>query len=123
MGNNPVNLALRFVLEITALVIAGYWGFYFHEGFMGYLVGIGTPLLMGTVWGVFAVANDPSRSGKTVIPTPGWVRLFIELTYFGFASYALYTTENKLCACFFASITIIHYLISYDRVKWLMTQK
>lgn len=122
MSNHPINLGVRFILEITALIIVGYWGFHFYNGFMGYLVGIGTPLLMGTIWGVFAVANDPSRSGKTVVNTPGFLRLCIELAYFGFSSYAFFSMEFRTLGFVFTAVVLIHYIVSYDRIKWLLSQ-
>ena len=32
MASHPLNLAVRFLLEIAALVAIGYWGFSQHSG-------------------------------------------------------------------------------------------
>jgi len=122
MSTNPINLAVRFLLEITTLFASGYWGFKMHSGFMKYVWMIGLPLFMAAIWGIFAVAGDPSRSGKTVIPTPGLIRLIVELGYFGFGAWAIYMTGQKNFALIFALVCIIHYLISYDRIMWLLKQ-
>jgi hypothetical protein len=122
MSSNPINLIVRFLLEVITLVVVSYWGFYTYNGFIAYLIGIGTPIAMATIWGVFAVANDPSRSGKTVVNTPGIVRLLIELVYFGIATYAFYATGYILYGYIFTTIVIIHYFFSYDRIKWLLKQ-
>ncbi|MCB0497413.1 MAG: YrdB family protein [Cyclobacteriaceae bacterium] len=121
MGKHPLNLALRFLLEITTLIVTGYWGFHLYSGFLKYLIGIGSPLLLGIIWGVFAVPNDPSRSGKTVVNTPGIIRLIIELAFFGFGAYAFYQVNMVTYSYIFASVTLLHYLLSMDRIKWLLT--
>ncbi len=90
MSNNPINLALRFLLELAAIAS---------------LV-ISVPVLFASIWGIFAVKGDPSRSGKTVIQTPGWARLILEILLFTIAGLAL-----------------LHYIISYDRVIWLLKRK
>ena len=79
MGSHPVNLLLRFLLELCVLAVAGYWGWSVSEGFTRFLLLLGVPLLLAVVWGTFAVPSDPSRSGRAPIPVPGVVRLLIEL--------------------------------------------
>jgi hypothetical protein len=34
MANHPINLALRFLLELAAWGSMGYWGWQTHEGVM-----------------------------------------------------------------------------------------
>ena len=43
MGQNPLNLALRFILEILALVAIGYWGWTTNTGALRYLLTFGAP--------------------------------------------------------------------------------
>ena len=43
MGSHPLNLALRFLLEIAALVAIGYWGFSQHAGIWRFVMGLGGP--------------------------------------------------------------------------------
>ena len=45
MGQNPINLALRFFLELAGLYCMGYWGWTRHNGVLRYLLVIGLPLL------------------------------------------------------------------------------
>lgn len=89
LGGHPLNLGLRFILEMTALFSLALWGWTQHEGWLRYLLAVGLPILFALIWGVFAVPNDPSRSGKTVVVTSGWIRLIIELTLFGSGVWAL----------------------------------
>jgi protein involved in polysaccharide export with SLBB domain len=62
MGQNPLNLALRFVLEIVALIAVGYWGWTAATGVLGYVLAIGLPLLAAVFWGTFRVPGDDSGS-------------------------------------------------------------
>jgi hypothetical protein len=79
MGSNPINLALRFILEIAALFALGYWGWTQHDGVWRFVWGIGLVILAAVIWGTFAVPDDPSRSGNAPVPVPGALRLVIEL--------------------------------------------
>ena len=122
MSSHPLNLALRFLLEIAALVAIGYWGFSQHAGIWRFIIGIGGPLLAAALWGAFAVPDDPSRSGKAPVPVPGILRLALELALFGLAAWALYDTGSPVLALVLAITTVIHYVLSYDRIAWLIGQ-
>jgi hypothetical protein len=120
MGSHPLNLALRFLLEVAALVAIGYWGFDQYDGIWRFVVGIGGPVIAALIWGTFAVPEDPSRSGRAPVPIPGVLRLVLELSLFGFAVWALNDAGSPILALILASITIVHYALSYDRVAWLV---
>lgn len=122
MGSHPINLAIRFLLELAAMIAIGYWGWTQHEGFLKYLLAIGGPILAAVLWSTFAVPDDPSRSGKAPVPVPGIARLALELALFAFAAWALYDAGNSLLALIVAAIVVIHYAISYDRIAWLLRQ-
>ena len=122
MSNHPLNLALRFILEITALVAFAVWGWNNFPGSWRILAAIGLPLFFATVWGVFAVKGDPSRSGKTVVPTPGWVRLLLEFLFFGLAALALFDLGFNIAGLVVSILVLLHYGFSYRRVVWLLKQ-
>jgi len=123
MVKNPLNLALRFLLEMAALLAIGYWGFDQHSGVWRFVLGLGGPIIAAAVWATFAVPADPSRSGEAPVPVPGAVRLFIELSLFGLAAWALYDAGSPALGLILAGLTVVHYAISYDRVAWLLRQK
>ena len=123
MGSHPINLGLRFLLEMLALAIYAYWGWNAIDGALGYVFAIGLPLIAAVIWGTFAVLDDPSRSGKAPVPVAGIVRLMVELAFFAVAAYALFFTGNEQLAWIFAGVIVIHYVISYDRIAWLLAQK
>jgi uncharacterized protein DUF2568 len=119
-SKHPVNLAFRFILELTTLATVAIWGFFAYDGLYAYGIGLGAPILMATVWGVFAVPNDPSRSGKTVIKTPGILRMLLEVLFFLIGSYTLYSLNYLFLFYGFSISVFLHYLLSLDRIKWLL---
>jgi membrane protein YdbS with pleckstrin-like domain len=120
MASNPINLALRFILEIAALFSLGYWGWTQHDGIWRFVWGFGLVVLAAVVWGTFAVPEDPSRSGKAPVPVPGTVRLVIELVLFAAGTWAFFAADRPLWALALGILTVIHYALSYDRIIWLL---
>lgn len=122
MGSHPVNLAVRFLLEMSALASIGIWGWKQSNGWLRFVLALGIPIIFATIWGTFAVPDDPSRSGKAPIVIRGIIRLAIEIGFFASATWSLYNMGfNKLSAAF-GIIVVLHYTISYDRIKWLISQ-
>jgi hypothetical protein len=122
MSKHPVNLALRFILEITALIVFAIWGWNKGSGWLGVVLAIGLPVFFATLWGVFAVKDDPSRSGKTVVPTKGFLRLLLEILFFGLAALALFDLGFHIAGVAISILVLLHYAFSYDRIVWLMKQ-
>ena len=120
---HPLNLALRFLLELAAILTFGYWGHSLTETGIRILLAVLFPLLFAVLWGVFAVKGDPSRSGKTVVQTPGIIRLALELGLFGAAAWMLLDLDLTWMALVFGSAVVIHYFLSFDRIAWLLKQK
>ena len=119
MSQNPLNLAARFILEILALVAFGAWGRAQSQGALGLILMILVPLLAAIAWGTFNVKGDPSRSGKAPVPVPGIVRLLLELVFFGLATLALFSL-NPTCGWIYGLVVLAHYILSYDRILWLL---
>ena len=122
MGSHPINLAIRFLLEIAALLAMGVWGWQQSEGWFRFVLALGIPIILAVIWGIFAVPNDPSRSGAAPIAVPGILRLVIELAIFVFATWALYDLGYTSLSWILGIIVAIHYITSYDRILWLVTQ-
>ena len=120
MGSNPINLLLRFLLELAALFSYGCWGWNAGDRWFRYLLMILAPLVGAMVWGTFTVPNDPSRSGKAPVPVPGWLRLILELTIFGFACLALAVSGLGVFAWILGVLVLFHYGFSVDRIHWLL---
>jgi len=123
MSKHPVNGVIRLLLELTAISTFGVWGYHQADSGIRILLAILLPIGFALFWGVFAVRNDSSRSGKTVVPTPGWIRLLLELCLFTGATLMLHDLENVMVGWIFGMVVVVHYLISYDRIAWLLKQK
>ena len=120
MSKNPINLGVRFILELAALFAIGYWGWTQHSGLLQWLLGIGLPVLAAAAWGTFRVPDDPREPPITV---RGWVRLLLEIAYFGGAVIGLVAANQPTAALILGSVTLAHYLLSYDRIVWLLTER
>jgi hypothetical protein len=122
MSSHPVNLTGRFLLELCALASAGYWGWTRSTGPLRFLFALGVPVLLALVWGIFAVPDDRSRSGRAPVPIPGVARLVLELAVFAFAAWALYVAGRPALALILVTLVAAHYAVSYDRIAWLLKQ-
>lgn len=120
MGSHPVNLAIRFALELAALAGMGMWGWQQGQGATRYVIGLGTPLIAATLWGTFAVPDDPSRSAVAPVPIGGMLRLGIEFAFFAFAVWAFHANGKTGASVILAMAIAAHYAVSYDRVAWLL---
>ena len=120
MGSHPANLAIRFFLELMALVAMGFWGWRQGGGMTRYVLAALVPLAAADLWGIFAVPGDPSRSGSPLVAVPGALRLGLEAAFFAFAVWALYRLGNISLARTTAAALAVHYAVSYDRLAWLI---
>jgi hypothetical protein len=120
MGSHPANLAIRFLLELTALVAMGIWGWHQSGSLSRYVFALLTPIAAATMWGVFAVPGDPSRSGTAPVAVPGALRLGIEALFFAFGAWALYQSGSQILGIILAVAVAAHYAASYDRIGWLL---
>ncbi|MCB9143385.1 MAG: YrdB family protein [Anaerolineales bacterium] len=122
MGQNPLNLAFRFLLEILALLAVGYWGWVEHTGLLRILLAVGLPVLAAVLWATFRVPGDASASGRAPVAVPGWLRLLLELGLFAAATWGLFGAGATTAATILGLAVVVHYAISYDRVLWLLRQ-
>ena len=120
MSGNPVNLGQRFLLELTALAAASYWGWTYFAGPLGIVSAVVFPVAAAVLWGTFAVPNDPSRSGSAPVAVPGAARIVLELAFFALPALGLYTSGATQLSILFSSVVLVHYVVSYDRVIWLI---
>ena len=121
MGSHPLNLAIRFLLEIAALTAIGMWGWQYGSGtWLRFILVISLPIIAAAIWGIFNVPNDPSRSGAAPIVVPGIIRIAIELAIFSLATWALYELAYPQLSWLLGGLVSLHYLVSYDRILWLI---
>ena len=122
MATHPLNLAVRFLLELSALSALGLWGWRHGDGVWRFVIAAAIPLIAAALWGTFAVPGDPSRSGSAPVPVAGLLRLALEIGFFASATWALYDLKYAVLTAVFGAAVVIHYLLSYDRVSWLISQ-
>ena len=122
MGSHPINLIFRFILELCALISIGIWGSKQVDGSFKLALSIGIPIIIAFIWGIFAVPNDPSRSGKAPVAVSGIVRLLIEFAIFAFAVWSLYSIGFISLSGILGIALLVHYSLSYDRIIWLLNQ-
>jgi hypothetical protein len=118
-GFHPANLAFRFVLEIAALIAIGVGGYNLARGFAAWILAIGLPLIAAVAWGTFNVPGDGSRSGEAPVEVPGAVRLLLELVFFSTAVVLLWFV-SPVAATLLGLGVLVHYLLSIDRIRWLI---
>ncbi|MBS1902933.1 MAG: YrdB family protein [Bacteroidetes bacterium] len=114
---NPINLGVRFLLELCILAALAYWGWNKFSGSLGVLFSVLLPVVGATLWGTFRVPDDP---GRATVAIRGWLRLLLELLLFTAANAALFDLQLTTSAWAMLVITVVHYAISYDRIRWLL---
>ncbi|HVZ38079.1 MAG TPA: DUF2568 domain-containing protein [Candidatus Kapabacteria bacterium] len=116
MSRNPLNLLLRFLLELAALASDAYWGYAVHTGVARWVLAAVLPLAAATLWGVFRVPNDPN---KPPVAVSGRLRLALEFAVFATAVAAAFGAISATAALAFGLVVLAHYGISYDRTLTL----
>ena len=109
------------MLELSALVAMGAWGWGEGIGWYKSVFALVTPIIAASIWGIFNVLDDPSRNGRAPIAVSGNVRLVIELLFFFVAAWMLYDVGYAIFGLALIVITILHYLASYRRIIWLIS--
>ena len=117
---NSANLALRFFLEITALAGFGVLAWSLSEGWWRYLAVVVVLGILMTLWGVFTVPGDPSRSGGAPVPVSGLLRLVLELTILLGGGCAFYFSGYTRFGFLIVFLVLVHYALSGDRIAWLL---
>lgn len=115
-----LNLALRFLLELAALGGFALLAWRTTNGGWRVVAVIVACSLMMTLWGVFNVPDDPSRSGHAPVAVPGVVRLLLELFILFGGAAAFYLAGAVLTAGVMAALLVLHYGLSVDRIIWLL---
>ena len=55
LGAHPLNLAVRFLLEVAALLSMGIWGWRYGEGWVRLVLAALIPIAAAALWGTFSV--------------------------------------------------------------------
>ncbi len=102
-----INVGMRFLLELCVLAAVGYWGFKTGSGwFLKILLGIGAPLLIAVLWGMFAAP-------KAAYHLQGLMLIGFEALIFGSGVAALVTTKNDALGWAFAIVVVINRVMMF----------
>jgi uncharacterized protein DUF2568 len=97
----PLNLALKFLLELAALAAFGLWGASIASGPLAVLLAITLPVAVAAGWGTFAAPRARRR-------LPLRLRAPFELAVFGLAALALWQAGSLAWAAAFAAIAAVN---------------
>ncbi len=114
------NLALRFALEVAALIALGIAGWKLGAGGLRWALAVGIPVAAAVAWTTFNLPDDPSRSGEAPIEVNGWTRLAVELVVLGGGAVAIWYAGQPAIALGYAALIVVQYTTSLDRVGWLV---
>lgn len=118
MTRHDLDRALCAVLEGTAILAYGYWGWAVHDGWARYAWAVGAMIVAATVWDVFRVPGDGLRPR---VPVPGGVRLIIEAAFFTGVAASLAVGRPGLGIAY-AILVAIHYTVTHERLAWLLRE-
>ena len=117
MSQNPINLVLRFALELCMLAALAYGGWAVVPFPACYAAAVLLPLAGAAAWGAFRVPGD---GGKPRVVVSGRVRLALEAVLFTLATALLAAAGRPYLALAFAAVTTAHYAASHDRIAALL---
>lgn len=99
-----LNAALRFGLEVTALIVLAVWGWRSGSGFTAVLLAAGAPLLAALLWGTLVAPR-----ARWFLPLPG--RLAVEVLVFGSAIAASMQLGHPLAALVLGALAAVNSLL------------
>ena len=100
------NLALRFLLELSALAATAYWGFATASGLTQWVLGLGAPALIAVIWGLFV-----SPKAKVELPRPA--QFAIELLVFAAAALALIVADQPVLGIVLGGLELVSGTLNY----------
>lgn len=102
-----LNLALAFVLELCLLAALGYWGWQTGGTLpVQIALGIGAPLLVAIVWGIFAAPASRRRLKQP------WLTL-LKIVLFGAGAFALFVVGQTMLAVFFILLFGVNLVLAF----------
>lgn len=106
-----LNLALKFLLELTALVALGIWGARVANGGAGVLLAIALPVSVAVLWGFLAAPKAPRR---LALP----LRAPFELGVFALGVLALWRAASATSAAVVAVLVVANALLLTAFNQW-----
>lgn len=104
-------VGVRALLEVGVLLAVGYWGFTTTEGLLAVALGLGAPLAVAAVWGVF---GSPKASRPVGEP---W-RLLLSLALFTAGAGALVAAGRPVLGAGLGVVAAVDTAVVY-RFGWV----
>jgi hypothetical protein len=95
------NLALKFLLELTALAAFAFWGTTVDGNVVAGLLGIAAPLAVIVLWGIFGAPKSRRR-------LPIRARVLFELAVFALAAAALFAADTAVAGIVFVAAVLVN---------------
>ena len=108
-----LNLALKFLLELSALAAFGLWGASLSDGATAVLLAIGLPALAAGLWGTLAAPR--ARRRLSLRP-----RVLFEQGFFLAAGIALWRVGGATAAAVFVAIVLVNAFLLTIFDQWEM---
>lgn len=115
----PIDLALRAILEIAAVLGLLLGGLGSVSGAMGLVLALAVAAGAGALWATFRVPDDP---GPSPWPIPGSARLALELVLLGLGALGWLLAGWLVVGLMTGVLIVLHYLMTAPRVRWLLEQ-
>lgn len=109
-----------FLLEIGMWASFAWIGWSAGNGATRWLFAIGFASAAILIWGVFRTPGMPPAGKPGVYPTPGPVRLVLEVGLFLLAGFGLWVTGSRWIAETLWTFAVLIYLLSFSRIRWLL---
>lgn len=107
-----INITTSFLLELAMLASLGYWGFYGEKSVLAkWMLGIGIPLLIAIVWGIFFAPNAVRRLNSTS-------GTLLSLLLFLLSAAALFYAQHPTLAIIFALTAIANRVLTLVWKQW-----
>jgi hypothetical protein len=102
-----LNLLVRFLIELCMLAAVGYWGFKTQSGWVTKsLFGIGLPVLIATLWGLFIAP-------KAAYPLRGASYLTLELVLLFSGTAALFASGKPTLGWAYTLTVIVNRILIF----------
>ena len=102
-----LNMAVAFILELAMLAAFAWWGFHTGDStIVRILLGIGVPVLVAVIWGIFMAPNS-SRRFK------GAAYLLLKIVLFGLAVAALVAVGQMILGIILGVVFLVNTVLLY----------
>ena len=122
LGYHPATLTARLLLQVAALLGLAYGARELAPaGPVRYAAVLLLPVLAAVAWGLCGTPGDAAgRPGRPPVPTPGALRLLLEVVVLFGGAVLLFLAGQPLWASALTVALVAYHAVSWDRIAWLL---